>query len=127
MEYRALSRNARMLSLEDYCQRRKILQAQQMQTFGKITHQEVGKFDSVKIMGDQAEVEITRVDRSPQATHCYAQHFVLAQEDGEWRIVSSRQGEERKNPSRPQTSRVMRADDFVGRQDNLKKKEPAPH
>lgn len=127
MEFRVLSRSSRMLSLEEYCQRRRTLQAQQVQTYGKITRQEIGKFETVKVSGDRAEVEITRVDHTPQGIHRYAQYFNLALEDGEWRIISSRQGEERRNSTQPQRARVTRADDFVGREQGLKKKEPAPH
>jgi hypothetical protein len=123
-EYRTLSRTSRVLPLEEYCQRRRSLQAAQIQTQGKATRQEIGKFDSVSMDGEHAHVEITRLDRSPSGTHCFAEHFTLIQEDGEWRIMSLRQGEERRNPVTPPKGRVMKADDFAGKEKHLKRHQP---
>lgn len=120
-EYRSLSKKSRVLPLEEYCQRRRSLQATQIQSQGKSTRQEIGKFDSVSIDGEHAHVEITRIDRGATGTHCYAEHFTLIHEDGEWRIKSLRQGEERRNPITPPRGRVMKADDFLGREQHLKR------
>ncbi len=119
-EYRSLSKRSRVLPLEEYCQRRRSLQAQQIQTHGKSTRQEIGKFDSIAIDGEHAHVEITRIDRAPNGTRCYAEYFTLIHEDGEWRIKTLQQGEERRNPIAPPKNRVMKVDDFSGRGQHLK-------
>jgi len=124
-EYRSLSKRSRVLPLEEYCQRRRSLQAAQIQTHGKTTRQEIGKFDSIAIDGEHAHVEITRIDRAANGTHCYAEFFTLIHEDGEWRIKTLRQGEERRNPVAPPRGRIMKADDFAGREMNIKRHHPA--
>ncbi|NUN95854.1 MAG: STAS domain-containing protein [Candidatus Omnitrophica bacterium] len=122
VEYRLLSKKSRTLSMEEYCNRRRALRAQQLQTHGKSTIQEIGRVDQVAIEGDHAQVEITRVDRTPLGAMCYAQHFSLALEDGEWRIRHSEVGEERKNPIPPATNRTMKADAFLGKEREIKKR-----
>jgi len=124
-EYRSLSKRSRVLPLEEYCQRRRSLQAAQIQSHGKSTRQEIGKFDSVAIDGEHALVEITRIDRTANGVRCYAEYFTLIVEDGEWRIKTLRQGEERRNPATPPKNRIMRADDFAGREQHLKRRQAA--
>jgi anti-anti-sigma regulatory factor len=123
-EFNCLSKRNRILALEDYCIRRRAVRAQQVHTYGKTTVQEIGRIDSVAVEGDHANVELTRVDRTPLGNQCYAEFYTLVLEDGEWRIRHSEKGEERRNPITPPRNRIMKADTFQGKEDSLKKR---PH
>lgn len=115
-EYQCLASRNRAFSEADYVSRRQALRSSQGQRHGgKATLQEVARVDSCAIDGIHATVEITRVDRTPSGTVCYGQHYHLILEDGIWRIQKSEDGEMRKNPTKPQKGRVMKAGDFLGK------------
>ena len=121
VEYKHLSKDNRSLPVEDYCERRRAVKATQITTYGKSTVQEVARVDSSRINEDNARVEITRLDRTPRGTRCYAQLYTLKKEDDVWRIRMVEDGEERTNPTVPPKDRKMNADDFTGRERELKK------
>jgi len=115
-EYHYLAARNRAFNEADYVSRRQSLRTAQMQRHGgKITRQEVARVDSCAIDGMHSTVEITRVDRTPLGAMCYCQHFHLVLEDGFWKIQRSEDGELRKNPTKPQKGRVMKAGDFLGK------------
>jgi anti-anti-sigma factor len=121
-EYNCLAKKNRTLPVEDYCARRKAVKTQQVHAYRKYTIQEIGRVDSVSIEGDHANVEITRVDRTPFGTRCYAEFFTLVREDGAWRIRMSEDGEERRNPIAPPKNRIMKAGEFFGKERGLRKR-----
>jgi hypothetical protein len=121
VEFKHLARKNRTLSLEDYCERRRAVKAAQIGMYGKATVQEIARMDSYRIEGEDAEVEITRLDRTNKGIRCYAQFFELRKEEGVWRIRMVRDGEERRNPTVPPKGRTMKAGDFAGKENEVKK------
>jgi len=121
VEYKHLSKENRTLPVEDYCERRRAVKATQITTHGKSTVQEVAHVDSTRINGDNAGVEITRLDRTPHGTRCYAQQYTLKKEEGFWRIRMVEDGEERRNPTVPPKGRKMNAGNFASKERELKK------